>query len=149
LTLLFLKLYSHDNYIPRVLTDEHFRLWCSDLFTRIGKINNEDIEKIRTVLESKCPDFANPIFNNIEKIYEESVSEKFDKFIHWLYFGLLHRRFSNNFNVGCRLLKFPWKWDDKGLLQVCKAMSTPSQGNDTTLQSCKDWNYENLNNRPK
>ena len=60
LALLLLKLYSPNNYIPRFIKENNFQLWLSNVFTRIGKINDEDIEKIRTELTLKCPDFCEP-----------------------------------------------------------------------------------------
>jgi hypothetical protein len=67
---LFLKSYSHNNYIPVSISDDVLEEFTSDLQRRINKMSdNRDL-----------------------------TMENLDEFIQYLYFGIIRRRFPKYFN---------------------------------------------------
>jgi len=84
-----------------------------------------------------------------------SVENNYAQFIHWLYVGVLRRRFSHEFDNGsiCRLITdaspFPWQWTAARWSEVrsAKCRQPPSEG--YTTQVSENWNHEILESRPK
>lgn len=110
LCILFLKFYSHDNYIPSLDAPDNyateFSQYLSDLNQRMKKfVNNADSES------------------------------KYDEFIHWLYVGLLRRRFPRGFKYGfiCHLITRGciWNWRDEEVTRVFEAINIDSPSNPT------------------
>ena len=140
LSLMFFKLYSPDNYVPNAPKDigeeqyrKRFEEWLlSSILDLDSRLNNVVIK---------------------EEHKEENHDKNSEAFIHWLYVGVLRRRFPGNFEGTCCWLisSFPWSWSDEFLSQACKSMSTRSQTNDGVVGMSRSWNHEilPLEGRPK